>query len=223
MVIAAATLSPETNPADLVALGNGAVITTGSAGSFSGPLAFGKWPGSTDDRPGAYLFVNNFTQSGSSAVTDLSAGPATLRVDTGGVAKFDLTAGLSARDTVLFLNVLGTGTVTGQVYVAGLYVNYPFGTGSKRRQTRLVAAPARWPPRPASSSRWRAPDSASNHAHRLGELHRACGEGVPATPPQFVSARRATTRMRPEPAAAQRLQPGLLRCDAAPPRSVCSI
>jgi hypothetical protein len=139
MVIAATTLSPDTNPADSVVLGNGAVITTSSAGTFSGPLAFGKWPKSGDGGPGAYLFVNNFTQSGSSSVTDLSTGaPATLRVDTGGVAKFDPTAGLNARDTVLFLNVLGTGTVTGQVYVAGLYVNYPFGTGSSVGLTGAV-------------------------------------------------------------------------------------
>ena len=119
---------PGDAPAGALTVLPGALFATGTAGSFQLTQAFASLPTRLGSSPGAYLYTTNFLQSGGFIVTGLPNGaPATLRVDTAGDAVFDMTSGLAGPQTTLIVDILGTGTITGNVVVKGLFVTYPVG------------------------------------------------------------------------------------------------
>ncbi|MCW3473886.1 filamentous hemagglutinin N-terminal domain-containing protein [Limobrevibacterium gyesilva] len=112
-----------------VTLANGAAFATGSAGQFVGQQVFAHLPTSGTATAGTYISTVGLTQIGNASVTGLhGVGSPTFRIDTSGNVAFDRAGGLTARTTTLILNILGAGAVTGQVFIQGLYVNYPVGT-----------------------------------------------------------------------------------------------
>jgi len=119
---------PGDTPVGSVNLLPGVVIETGSAGSFLRTQAFQTLPTRADATAGAYFYTANFVESGGLTVTGLGNGAAsTLRIDTVGDVAFDLTNGLNGPGTTLIIDVLGAGTVTGNMAVKGLFVGYPEG------------------------------------------------------------------------------------------------
>jgi hypothetical protein len=119
---------PGDSPAGSVTLLPGVVIATGSAGSFLHTQAFATLPTRANGTAGAYFYTANFVESGGFTVTGLGNSTAsTLRIDSVGDVAFDLTNGLNGPGTTLIMDVLGTGTVTGNVAMKGLFVGYPEG------------------------------------------------------------------------------------------------
>jgi hypothetical protein len=119
---------PGDTPAGNVSLLPGVVIATGSAGSFLRTQAFETLPTRANGTAGAYFYTTNFVENGGVTVTGLdNSAASTLRIDAVGDVAFDLTNGLNGPGTTLILDVLGTGKVTGNVTVKGLFVGYPEG------------------------------------------------------------------------------------------------
>ena len=103
-----------------ITLGNGAAIVTGGT-KPAGAIVPADEPG--NGAPGAYLQAAGFAQTGSSTVTGIGGGAATLQISATGNIGFGAGAGLQANGTWLILD-LTNGTATGNVLVNALDLTY---------------------------------------------------------------------------------------------------
>jgi hypothetical protein len=109
-------------PASAISIGNGATIITGGSSRPAGSsLPTALLPSSGG--PGALFEAASFTQTGTSTVTGLNSGPATMEISVTGNIGFDPPNGLVGPATWLILN-LTNGTATGEVAVDALDVIY---------------------------------------------------------------------------------------------------
>ncbi len=108
-------------PGHGITLGNGATLVTGGVARPPGVLVPADEP--AQGAPGALLQAARVTQNGSSTLSGLNNGPATLQIRTTAGASFDPKLGLNGGNGWLILDLAG-GTATGNVVVQALDVTY---------------------------------------------------------------------------------------------------